>query len=450
MLRRNLLRQFPCVSLFLFCVFPLSLAQNAANLWVSAGGTCTRASTPVAFNASTACGSFAAAYNAASAGDTIYVKAGTYGAQSVPGRSLGTNVVTIMKEPGGAAVNVASISIDSSNVTVDGVVSSDAFDIGHNSGCNSTPGNGWPCAFPVKNVVLRNFSATNGYITGDTVLLQNGSVGPVDGCASGKEDGIQILGLGSGVNPSWTPSDHVTIDNVTVHDVTNSGCNAHVDGIQGFGYRHLIIRNSRIYNTDSSYILAYSFDNSNPLQVDSVLIENNYFGNVPHPGHGITLGNDGSAACGASNLNNIIQNNTFYGDEMADVRCAGSVDAIFRNNISLATGDDCVGDGGNHNFQYDYNIFPSQASSACRSTLHAKTCTPAFADSAHAGGKADLASTDTCAKDAVGGASGTYPTTDVYGTPRPQGPAPDAGAFEYRTTNTQLPSPPTDLQGVVQ
>ena len=202
MLRRNLLRQFPWVSLFVLSAFPLSLAQNVANLWVSSGGACTRASAVVAFNAGTACGSFAAAYNAASAGDTIYVKAGTYGSQSIPGRSLGTNVVTFIKEPGGAAVNVAGISIDSSNVTVDGVTSSGAFSIGHNSGCNSTPGNGWPCAFPVKNVVLRNFSATNGYITGDTVLLQNGSVGPVDGCASGKEDGIQILGLGSGVNPS--------------------------------------------------------------------------------------------------------------------------------------------------------------------------------------------------------------------------------------------------------
>lgn len=239
-----------------------------------------------------------------------------------------------MQEPGGGRVTTTGdLDIEASNVVVDGFYGTtlNTFNIGSNPGCSKTPGNGWPCTFPTKNVTLRNFNFNYGWITGDTILLQHGSVGPVEACNfSNAEDGIQILGAGNGVNSSWTPSVNITVDDVTVHDVTNNGCGKHTDGIQGFGYRHLTVRNSRIYNTDSSFILAYSFDNANPLQVDTVLIENSAFGTIANPGHGITLGNDGtSASCGASNLNNVIQNNTFYGNMGADVNCAGSPDAVY-------------------------------------------------------------------------------------------------------------------------
>jgi hypothetical protein len=189
--------------------------------------------------------------------------------------------------------------------------------------------------------------------------------------------------------------------------------------------------------------LAYSFDNANPFQVDRILIENNYFGRVPHPGHGITLGNDGSAACGSNNLNNIIQNNTFYGNVMADVRCSGSVDAIFRNNI-VTGNESCVGDGGNHQYSWDYNVFPSSgAGGSCGSTTRAKLCKPTFVDASYANGMADLVAADTCAKDMVFSGAGTYPLTDRRGTPRPSGAAVDAGAFEI---GSGAPSPPGSLR----
>lgn len=448
---------FCCVfSAFYAGTASFCFAENLANIWIStSSGSCTRSSTPQAYNAGSACGSYSAAYKVASGGDIIYVKAGTYGSQAVPYRSgMGTSVVTIQQEPGGGNVSIAGgISIQASYVVVDGAYATQDWQIGDNTaadgsgGCNKTPSNGWPCEFRTTHVTLRNFSGYSGYIYGDTVLVQNGNVGPKNICTQGGEDGIQILGLGNAASPSFTPAVNVTIDNVTVHDITNDACQSvHTDGIQGFGYRNLTIKNSRIYNTATSLILAYSQDNTNPAQVDAVLIANNYFGNVAHPGHGVSLGNDPSygVSCGSSNLKNVIENNTFYGNMGADVNCGGSPDAVFRNNIVLA-GEACS--YGAHDFQYAYNVFsPTGYGAGCSVTPHAKLCSPSFSDPTHAGGKSDLASNDSCAKDFVGTAVATYPATDIYATLRPQGSAADAGAYEI--PSGQTPASPTALTAV--
>lgn len=73
---------------------------GSANVWVDAnGGSCSRASTPVAYADATACGSFSAAYGAASGGDTIRVKAAIYpGSQSVGGSK--TPIITVIGEDG--------------------------------------------------------------------------------------------------------------------------------------------------------------------------------------------------------------------------------------------------------------------------------------------------------------------------------------------------------------
>jgi hypothetical protein len=61
-------------------------SAGTANLWVDTnGGTCTRSATRVAWADAAACASFQEAWSAALAGDTIGVKAGTYGPQLVQG-----------------------------------------------------------------------------------------------------------------------------------------------------------------------------------------------------------------------------------------------------------------------------------------------------------------------------------------------------------------------------
>ena len=56
-------------------------AQDLANLWIdTTGGSCTRSSTPIAYNSSISCSSVAAAWSAAQGGDTVIIKGGTYSA----------------------------------------------------------------------------------------------------------------------------------------------------------------------------------------------------------------------------------------------------------------------------------------------------------------------------------------------------------------------------------
>jgi len=66
--------------LILLASIPLLLgAQETANLWINTtGGSCTRSATPAVYSQSTSCGTVAAAWTAAAAGDTVIAKGGTY------------------------------------------------------------------------------------------------------------------------------------------------------------------------------------------------------------------------------------------------------------------------------------------------------------------------------------------------------------------------------------
>ena len=96
-------------------------AETVANLWVDTnGGTCRRVSEQAPYVDGRACPSLGAAYAAARGGDTIYVRAGVYGDQAIAARSLGTNAVTLAKDPSGGAVTLDSLSNKASYVTFDG------------------------------------------------------------------------------------------------------------------------------------------------------------------------------------------------------------------------------------------------------------------------------------------------------------------------------------------
>lgn len=62
--------------------------EDTANLWIDTdGGTCTRSASLVAYSDAAACSSMSAAATAATSGDTIGMKAGTYGGQGTVGAS---------------------------------------------------------------------------------------------------------------------------------------------------------------------------------------------------------------------------------------------------------------------------------------------------------------------------------------------------------------------------
>src|SRR5688500_6966322 len=91
---------------------------DLANLWVDAnGGSCTRLATPGAYVDAQACVSADAAYGAASNGDTILVREGTYGRQVI--RS-GTKAATIRNGTGATPV-CGTTRVDASNLTLSGI-----------------------------------------------------------------------------------------------------------------------------------------------------------------------------------------------------------------------------------------------------------------------------------------------------------------------------------------
>jgi hypothetical protein len=154
--------------------------------------------------------------------------------------------------------------------------------------------------------------------------------------------------------------------------------------------------------------------------IQNILLENNSFGVVENPGHGVSIG---GSACSSDQPNNVVvENNTFYTSDTGDVNCGNGthIAGTWRNNV-MAGGAGIVG---NSKLVFDYNVWSSGAVGS-----HAKTCAPAFVDPSHGNGNVDLKTSDTCAKDYVP-TSTTHPATDMHGTARPVGAAVDAGADE--------------------
>ena len=424
---------------------------GSANLWVdTSGGSCVRSAAGGAYVDAQACGSLNAAYAAASGGDTINVRCGSYGGQTINSRSLGSSVVKIQKDPGDSGcgrVTVSDLTVRTSYILVSGFKGAGTANNPQGFSLGSTPiGCGvsytspsYPCALPYSHITLNDFAFNVGGSDGVSyATLSNGELGPLNaqaqgGCA-GAIDGIDVSGMttsGSADGPNSVAADHFTVDNVWVHDIVNtSGCGGHTDAIQGVsGYNHWTIQNSRFTN-DATCVLAYSTYEANPYVVDTITIRNNVFDGNGALNHCITIGNkgvSGSSACGASNLNNLVENNTFTSGLQADVNCIGSPDGVFRNNIVLPS-TSCGGTS-SLDWSYDYNIFQVSAGS-CNTKPHSKVCAPAFTTTNHSTGNADLASSDTCAVDWVPLLGGAFPTLDIHGAPRPQRTAVDAGAME--------------------
>lgn len=117
----------------------LSAFAQTAHLWVdTTGGTCTRNSTPATYSDAAACASFSDATTAATTGDTIRVKVGTYGGQSV---GHATKVLEFIGEDGTTVDSGANQSQGlsfSGNVTVTNIDLAGDWPLASFSGANNT------------------------------------------------------------------------------------------------------------------------------------------------------------------------------------------------------------------------------------------------------------------------------------------------------------------------
>ncbi len=412
--------------LICFAALP-SLAQNA-NLWVDTnGGTCTRLSTPGAYVDAQACSSMAAAFTAASAGDVVIVKNGTYASQSVSGSA---KAVTFNAETAGSVL-VGGLSVSAGGVTVHGIIASGTgYSRGNLSVSNPTSNSSSPIVidgFRARNVDIENAA----YVT-----ISNGEFGNYDTSQCPTEcDGTYLGG-----------ADHITFKNNIFHDIYDhtggsvdiARHNDMVSFLYTLGGSNIVWDGNTFYNGPDG---GSNIMSSGPLS--NWTVQNNYFGGIA-PGTSQSYGNNityGQGTCTGFFYyrNNVIASGAGYALNTGG--CSPTVD--FSGNIFLTTGyHACLVTGsatGGHNTFVD-----ASANNACGSSN--KTCTPTWLNGTPSAANSydiRLAPSDTCAKDA--GNASSYAPTDMYGTSRPQGSVPDAGAFEVSSGTSGKPNPPTTL-----
>jgi hypothetical protein len=285
-------------------------------LWVDAnGGSCARQSPPGEYVDAWACSSLRAAYAAASSGDTVRVKAGTYGVQAFAGgrdpatgsdTPVGVGDVTFIGEP---KTTIRQLFIQGSGITIDG------FDI---------VGAG-------KDIAL-----AMGTLGG---TLRNSRVGNV------VDNKGAIMGAAN-----------QTIDNVHFHDVTYNGSgDVHGECLFIGGPDNLVLRNSTFTNC---FVMDVNMHADGAL-FDHVTIENNVFGHstngsatAPWASYGFVLGSTapgaGLPACAQNGQNPDavwlkgwrVVNNTFENSFTSGFGNGCGVDSVWANNIG--TGWKCM------------------------------------------------------------------------------------------------------------
>lgn len=383
-----------------------------------------------------ACLTFARGYAVASAGDTVQVAAGSYGAQTVNGTKGGA-VVTFIGVTSGSYTQpclgasapttcswgtiVNSLALSGSNLEVDNVAAKyDAtslnpgeFDIGTFT-ANSLSS---------SNITIRNGTAQTVFIVAvDGAFVIGGSYGNYDPCqsTSTNEDGIDIYESGGTPRVS---TNNVNLTGITMHDVTDHGnscaglpgAGRHVDNVQILDSAHLTIQQSLFFNGPTDNIIARPFT----LTMSDMTIQNNYFGPVTNPGNGVLFGAFGTDVCGGTCT---YQSNT----ELQGYSGVSTV--IVRGNIM---------DNFACTSTYDHNVFIS-GSASCGSPAVTGFSTANFTSTpspAYQNGNVpnyNLLTGTTSAHNA--GNPTTFPLTDIYGTTRPS--PPDAGAFQFPTGPT--------------
>lgn len=422
----------------------------SANLWVDTnGGTCTRQSTPGAYSDAAACSSMQLAQTAAVAGDKIILKCGTYGAQSLASGAK-ASVVSYYAETYDQAtsaadvlsatscVKVASLNISIDKVHVYGVqATSQGFVNGGKTMSQlatlNVDGN-------QADVLVDGWRGHAAGAYGTGITFSHVELGNANFCSSTVEERDAMRFWANGV-----PSNNDHIFNSVLHDWydgsgNNGDCGqgdlgAHNDCIQSPGGDNMDISGNLFYKCGSSSIIQFGEFSGGVM--GAIRLDNNYFGDKPTEYNILSIGQ--GHCLGVKIRNNVFETGNFDNN-------GGCFDGnpTQSNNIMIGTVTSCNNGGG---FTGTNNIFVGAGGATCGA--NAKRCTPSFTDGLPPDGMSywlpNLSSSDTCAKNAA--SSTNYPSIDFYGTARPQGSAPDAGAYEITNsgnTDTTPPSVPTN------
>ena len=371
----------------------------------------------------TLCKTFGAAWNKASAGDTIYVKAGTYPAQIVSGdKTAETRIV------GENGTKVAGDAICKDGYGSDGAFCANAqnmtlenmtLDAGTNAGVSSGS------QINATNVKYKNVNLYGDFvnitINSSNFTWQGGSHGQ-DGIDGGKRRCDQPLG-----EPVWVWASNVTIDGVRFNPkkiqagVAGSSCGSdntpHIEIIR-------LESGASNFTVKNSWFVAGSDAGSGHIFTSTAApglkLINNYF----EPVNGTYTIQAGSSACDWTFLYNTFtqgsnlgctSSSTWVGNLGVSQGCSGSV---HMKNVWQGTNNGTACNGADKTFS---NL-------GILSGGHLASTSPAI----------DAAETDTASDYCTGNLVGS---TDYDGNVRPQGAACDAGADEFASGGTTSPKP---------
>lgn len=264
--------------------FPLATATptatpepGTANLWVDTdGGTCTDNADPAEYSSAAACSSLDAANDTCENGDTVRVKAGSYGSQNVTGwnsRTLGAGDCTISEASGETVVLQELKTGTASGSDGPRALTYEGFRVVAASGQEDSV-QVWGQA---DGITLRDIDAGNWYIeTARNVLVDGGDWGPcnVPHAGGGAPGGDCLNNKIAG----QTFTDNITIQDGLYHDTRcdKSGGNwdCHLECIKHDGGTDVVIKRNTFRDCAFYNIFVA---NETGKSFAGLIIENNQF-----------------------------------------------------------------------------------------------------------------------------------------------------------------------------
>ncbi len=384
-------------------------ASGPANLWVDTnGGSCARVATPGAYVDASACSSMQAAVAASSNGDTIRVRAGSYGAQTIT--SSKTSTTYVIADDG---TTIGSFSPRGNYIEYQ----------------NFTAGNMNLEDVDAQHVTLRNVSvAPQGHVTidgPDYFSWIGGTLGSYVIDHGDWPGRIMIQGV-----PGATTN--VLLDGLVVQPVTrtaaavSAGDHTEVvrfnQGVNGATLRRMTFLPGSNINSAVIFIGGAGAGTTET----NLTFENNFFGQ-PTDGQPLIDSNAQGAACTTwliSYNTNATSNNLFSG---GSVNCSSQANVTLRGNLGKLNGSSSCG-----NAVYDNNVWTNTG--GCGGGDLANQKITYTGDGFHIPSNSP----------AIGNGAATCPATDHDGDARGAG-ACDAGADQYASGVIDTTAPDTSL-----
>lgn len=346
------------LAILALCLPAIAGAQTA-NLWIDTnGGTCTRQSTPATYSDAAACSSMDVAINACTAGDTIRMKAGTYGSQTInrtkttPGCAVIAETTTTIGAltTDGAWYEVQNINSSSWSITIVGA----------------------------NNIICRdcNFVSADSYVvtwSPDTSAVGDGvafsDISWIGGSMSGtratnNEACSFCIWVSSDNGGSGDTADTLLIEGVTFSDNIDTAAGApdfnHYEVIRVDGnVDGITFRGNTFVDNETSTAQVF-FSTARGIKPRNIVFENNFFGSDPVAFTAIQMNFQNQDNCSDWTFDY----NTFRKTPIIDAS-SGSCDTGFSNVVwtgNLMTRGDCQGN------TFNYNLGYGSSGSACSGT----------------------------------------------------------------------------------